>query len=80
MFGGPAVAGGGAGGPAGGMFGGLPAPTPEQIAQMNQMFGGGGVGGLGGMFGGAGGGQAMADGRPAHERYADQLEQLQAMG
>jgi hypothetical protein len=36
---------------------------------------------MGGMFGGgAGGGQAMADGRPAHERYADQLEQLQAMG
>jgi hypothetical protein len=58
-------------------------PTPEQMAQMQQMFGGAGGagGGMGGMFGGgAGGGQAMADGRPAHERYADQLEQLQAMG
>ncbi|KAL7412995.1 hypothetical protein BDY24DRAFT_390296 [Mrakia frigida] len=76
----------GAPGAGGGGFGGMPMPTPEQMQQMQQMFGGGaGAGGFGGLggFGGAGGGaaaRAPADARPAHERFADQLVQLQAMG
>jgi len=74
MFGG-----GPAGGaPGGGLFGGMPMPTPEQMAQMQAMMGGGGAGGG---FGGFGGPPAPpADSRPAHERYADQLAQLQGMG
>jgi ubiquilin len=52
-------------------------PTPEQMAQMQAMFGGGGS-----PFGGFGGAASRpaADTRPAHERFANQLEQLQGMG
>ena len=55
----------------------MPMPTPEQMAQMQAMMGGAGAG----SFGGFGGPPAPpADARPAHERYADQLAQLQGMG
>lgn len=71
MFGGGAAG----GAPGGGLFGGMPMPTPEQMAQMQAMMGGGGG------FGGFGGPPAPpADSRPAHERFADQLAQLQGMG
>lgn len=86
MFDAPS-AGGAGGAPGGGMFGGMPMPTPEQMAQMQSMFGGGGGGGLGGLgglggFGGFGGGgapPAPADARPAHERFAVRLLSLQVL-
>ncbi|CDZ98692.1 general substrate transporter [Phaffia rhodozyma] len=83
LFGGAAPgAGTGAGTAGGNMFGGLPMPTPEQMQNMMGMLGGG-AGGAGpgvGLFGQGFGTSAPQDTRPAHERFADQLVQLQHMG
>mmetsp|Transcript_26269 Transcript_26269/g.73495 ORF Transcript_26269/g.73495 Transcript_26269/m.73495 type:complete len:84 (-) Transcript_26269:107-358(-) len=51
------------------------ASTPAMMQQMMQMLGGGGMGGP--MNAGFG---APADTRPAEERYAVQLQQLESMG
>merc|ERR1711871_1012737 len=82
-FGAPPAATGGAP-PAGGAqpfgappAGGAPPPNPfanpQMMQMMQQMMAGGGMGG--GM-----GGMGAPDNRPAEERFASQLEQLQNMG
>lgn len=67
--------------------GGQAPPNPfADPSFLQQMFGGGGAGGFGGLggLGGLGGfgagSQASRDSRPPEERFASQLEQMQAMG
>lgn len=78
--------GAGAGAGAEGAGAGAPGfPSPESLAEMQQMLGAyGGLGGLGGLpgLGGLGGAQPPqeTDNRPPEERYESQLRQLNELG
>lgn len=80
-------------GAAAGQNGGTTPPNPlAQLQQLQQLLGGGpgagagaanpwaALGGLGGLGGMGAGSAPPSDARPPEERYATQLEQMQAMG